>query len=153
LKNRKAFTITEVILGLGLIALAFFALLSVCSLGVRFNQQSMIYIKAVQVADAELSRTIVGILYDVPAGSKLAYWGNPVVGPNRPFPNNPLRTGVQKVGNDELNFAIYATTLPGIGVSADNAVSRLDAYVWWKESGPGSKLTSATRLLVYGEDY
>lgn len=140
-------------MGLGLVALAFFALLSVCSLGTRFNEQSMVSIKAVQVADTELSRTIAGVLYDTPPGTKLAYWGNPVVGPNRPFPSNPLRTGIATVGSDQLHYAIYATTLAGVGgVSPDNVVSRLDAYVWWREKGPGNKITSCTRLMVYGED-
>jgi hypothetical protein len=155
LKNSRGpgFTLAEVVLGLGLVALAFFALLSVCTLGTRFNQQNLVYIKAVQVADTELSRTIVGILYDVPAGAKAAYWGSPVVGPNKPYPSSPLRTGVSTVGADDLHYAIYATTLAGVGgVSPDNVVSRLDAYVWWKDQGHGSKLTSCTRLMVYGEE-
>ena len=151
--SRQAFTLAEVVLGLGLVALAFFALLSVCALGTRFNQQNMVYIKAVQVADSELSKTIAGVLYDVPAGSKLAYWGNPVTGPNKAFPSSPLRTGIATVGADELHYAIYATTLAGVGgVAADNIVSRLDAYVWWKDKDHGSKLTSCTRLMVYGEE-
>lgn len=151
--SKTGFTLAEVVLGLGLVALAFFALLSVCSLGTRLNQQSLIYIKAVEVADGELSRTIVSIIYDVPAGTKTAYWGNPVVGPNKPYPGSPLRTGTATVGADQLHYAIYATTLAGVGgVAPDNLVSRLDAYVWWKEQGRGSKLTSCTRLMVYGEE-
>ena len=149
----RGFSLAEIVLGLGLVGLAFFALLSVCSLGTRYNQQSLIAIKAVQLADTELTRTMVSVVYDQPAGTKTAYWGNPVVGPNRPFPTNPLRSGTARIGTDELQYAVYATVVPGLGTSQDNVVSRLDAYVWWKEQGPGNKLTSCTRLYVYGEEY
>lgn len=152
-RDSRGFSLLEVVFGLGLIALAFFAMMSVCALGTRFNQQNMIYIKAVQVADNELSKTIISVVYDVPAGTKAAYWGSPVVGPNKAFPNNPLRVGTANIGTDQLHYAIYATTLAGVGgVAPDNVVSRLDAYVWWKEVGHGNKLTSCTRLMVYGED-
>lgn len=153
MRSSSGLTLTEVLISLGIVALAFFALLSVCSLGLRLNEQSMISIKAAQLADTELSRTVAGILYDVPAGTRVSFWGNPVAGPNRPYPTTPWRHGVSTIGADEIHFAIYATTLTGVGgVSPDNLVSRLDAYVWWRESGPGSKMTSCTRLMVYGED-
>ncbi|MFN8613446.1 MAG: hypothetical protein U0931_38260 [Vulcanimicrobiota bacterium] len=165
MKNNKGLTIAEVILGLGLVGLAFFALLSVCSLATRFNQQSMVSIKAAQLADTELSRTIAGIVYNVPPtssatvqyttapGSTTAFWHNPLTGPTYPYPATPWSKGVATIGSDRINFAIYATTLAGVGgVSPDNVVARLDAYVWWKESGPGNKMTSVTRLMVYGED-
>ncbi|MBS2038588.1 hypothetical protein JST97_26650 [bacterium] len=165
MKGSRGLTIAEVVLGLGLVGLAFFALLSVCSLGTRFNQQSMVSIKAAQLADSELSRTIAAIVYNVPltTGPGIQYstpgrtftdfWHMPPTGPNFPYPGTPWSRGVATIGADQINFAIYATTLAGVGgVSPENVVARLDAYVWWKEDGPGNKMTSCTRLMVYGED-
>lgn len=151
-RNRAA-TLAEVLLGLGLVALAFFAMLSVCSLGVRLNEQSMVSIKAAQLADSESSRTVSRVLYDQPAGERLKYWRAGVVGPNWTYPNNPFRVGVATIGADQLHYAVYATTLSGVGgVALENTVSRLDTYVWWKEEGPGNKITSCTRIYVYLED-
>ena len=151
--RRGGFTLAEVLLGLGLIGLAFFAMLSVCSLGVRMNEQSMVSIKASQLADTETSRTISQIIYDNPPGAHLSFWGNPPAGPNKPYPNSPLRSGVATIGSDQLHFAIYATTLSGVGGgSPENVVSRVDTYVWWKEQCPGNKITSCTRLYVYHDD-
>jgi hypothetical protein len=135
-------------LGLGLVGLAFFSLLSVCSLGLRLNQQSMASIKAVQVADSEMGKAMVAVLYDLPAGTKANFWGS-----EHAFPATPLRTGVRQVGGDEFRFAICEQELAGVGSAPDNMVSRIDTYVWWREKGqPGSSLTSCTRLLNYGED-
>jgi hypothetical protein len=149
----RAATLAEVLLGLGLVAMAFFAMLSVCSLGVRLNEQSMVSIKAAQLADSESSRTVSQILYDQPAGTRLNYWKAGVTGPNFSYPSTPFRTGSATIGTDQLHFAVYATTLSGVGgVAAENTVSRLDTYVWWKEDGPGSKITSCTRIYTYMED-
>ncbi len=149
----KGATLIEVMLGLGLVGLAFFAMLSVCSLGVRLNEQSMVSIKAAQLADSESARTVSQIIYNQPAGTTVNYWKSPVTGPNFPYPNTPFRTGVTTIGSDQLHFAVYATTLSGVGgVATDNIVSRMDTYVWWKEQGPGNKITSCTRLYVYLED-
>lgn len=151
--NARGATLAEVLLGLGLVGLAFFAMLSVCSLGMRLNEQSMVSIKAAQLADTESSRTVSQIIYDLPAGTRLNFWKNPVTGPNFPYPTTPFRKGVADIGSDQLHYAVYATTLNGIGgVAEDNIVSRVDTYVWWRESGPGSKMTSCTRLYVYLED-
>lgn len=152
LRNKGA-TLAEVLLGLGLIALAFFALLSVCSLGMRLNEQSMVSIKAAQLADSETSRTVSKIIYDSPPGTHDSFWHRPVTGPNYPYPTTPFRKGVTDIGSDQLHYAVYATTLAGVGGVADNnVVSRVDTYVWWREEGPGSKMTSCTRLYVYLED-
>ena len=151
--NARGATLAEVLLGLGLVALAFFAMLSVCSLGMRLNEQSMVSIKAAQLADSESSRTVSKIIYDSPPGTRKSFWNEPVTGPNFPYPTTPFRKGVTDIGSDQLHYAIYATTLSGIGgVADDNVVSRVDTYVWWREDGPGSKMTSCTRLYVYLED-
>lgn len=144
---RRGLSLAELVLALGLAGLAFMALLSVCSLGLRSNEQNMVYIKAVQVADTEMNRAIVGILYDLPAGTKAAFWGN-----NFTFPTTAFRKGTSVIGGDEIHWAIYATAIGALGTTPANNVSKLDTYVWWKEQGPGSKLTSCTRLINYGED-
>ena len=36
--------------------------------------------------------------------------------------------------------------------NVDNAVKRVDAYVWWTENQAGAKLTAAMRLVNKGEE-
>ncbi|MCA9790429.1 MAG: hypothetical protein KC910_01485 [Candidatus Eremiobacteraeota bacterium] len=144
--SSRGLTLAEVVLAIGLMAMALFALLSVCSMAVRYQKQSINNINAARVADAALGRAMSSALNDTPAGAAADFWDN-----EWPYPTSPWVTGTEAVGHQRYFFAIYATTVPSLG-DVDNAVKRVDAYVWWTENQAGAKLTAAMRLVNKGEE-
>lgn len=140
-------SLAEVILALGILAMAFFALLSVCTIGLRYNRQSINGLRAVTVADSEMGRTLAGVFHDKPTGTNSTFWGKDWL-----YPSDPYRKGNVQVGSDTFHYAIYAQTLVGLGDAAEgNRARKLDAYVWWVETDSGKHLCSCSRLLNEGE--
>jgi hypothetical protein len=137
----------EVILGLGIMTVALFALISVCSMSLKMNRQSVANLGAVQVADAELGRIVTQSLNDV-AGKKALMWGA-----EHSYPSTVFEKGVRQMGGNAFNYAIYEQDVPGLGSAANsNRVCKVDVYVWWTEPGQaGFKLTSCSRLVNEGD--
>lgn len=143
----SAFTLAEVILGFGLMAFALVALLSVVATSMRYNRQTLGHMNAVQIADAELNRTLIQVMSATPPAEQDRFWYDG----DFTFPGRPFRTGQQELSGQVYRFAVYAVEIAGLG-GTDNEVRRVDAYCWWTEPGqPGSKLTGSTRLINKGE--
>lgn len=122
----------EVILGLGIVAVALMALASVAGSATRASQKGMGRSTAVMVAERQLTRHIQLAQNDSPAGAKALFWDA-----EYPYPNIALATGQEPVGPVNFNYALYANTVrdPG-GVAlggpvANNRLKKVDIVVWW----------------------
>lgn len=147
----KGFSLTEVIVAVGILGLTLLTLLTLCSIALKYHRQSLNNATAVRVNDMVLERAVAGVIHDTPSGEADKFWGN-----QYPYPSTSYREGVEKVGRESFNYAIYAVDIPGLGDSSTtppNVLRRVDAYVWWTEEGePGGKRTHSTRLLNRGEE-
>ena len=141
-------SLAEVLFGLGILALALFALLSVCSMALRYNRQNANNLRAAMVADTETGRTLASILNNTPPGTNTTFWSK-----DWNYPNEPYRKGSSLIGTETFSYAIYAQTIAGFGdPSSNNLARKIDTYVWWADPNRGgSHLTSCTRLLNEGE--
>lgn len=139
----------EVVFGVGILALAVLTMLTLCSTVLRYRRNSTNYLNAARVTDMVIERAVAGIANDETARD--AFWAA-----SYPYPTTAYKTGIEKVGRQDFNYAIYATDVPGLGdASADppNIMRRVDAYVWWEdEKEPGSRRTIATRMINSGEE-
>lgn len=140
-------TLAESIFAIGILALALFALISVCSMALRFQRQSLNNLNAARITDMVLGRTVASVLTDTPAGEEAAFWGATF-----PYPGSPFRNGVEKVGNQEFSWFIYTTDMSGVTTLPDNRLRRVDAYVVWSDKELGAQISSATRLVNEGEE-
>ena len=148
--EKKGFTLTEVIVAMGILGVALLTLMSVCSVALRYQRQSINNMNAARVNDMVLERAVASVHHDTPAGTSDTFWDN-----EYPYPSTAYRSGIEVVGRDEFNYAIYAVDVPGIGdasLDPPNTLRKIDAYVWWSEEGePGQKRTFTTRLMSRGE--
>lgn len=150
--SRRGLSLMEVIVAVGLIALAALAVLSVCSSVLEYRRQSTDALNAARVTDMVIERVVASLTKDTPAGTRDDFWAS-----SFPYPDTPYKEGTHKVGDREFSYAVFAEDIPGIGdASADppNLLRRLDVYVWWEEDRglKGSKRTVATRLINSGEE-
>ena len=149
--NDEGFTLTEVIVAMGILGFGLLTLMSVLSISLKYQRQNINNMNAARVNDMVLERLVSSIHNDAPAGTADAFWASQF-----PYPNSAYKTGTEKVGRDEFNYAIYAVDVPGIGdpsTDPPNILRKIDAYVWWKEKGEaGQKRTFTTRLMNRGEE-
>lgn len=149
--QKDGFTLTEVIVAMGILGFGLLALMQVLSISLRYQRQNINNMNAARVNDMVMERVVAGIHNDTPAGVADAFWASQFS-----YPNNAYRTGTELVGRDEFHYAIYAVDVPGIGdasLDPPNTLRKIDAYVWWKEKGEaGQKRTFTTRLMARGEE-
>lgn len=150
-KDHEGLTLIEVIIAIGIMAVALLAILSVASMALTYQRQSINNLNAASAAETVLNKAITRVLSeDPPATIQAQFWGT-----EYPFPSTPYDSGTLKIGREEYQYRIYALNVPGIGDPAaapvPNVLKKVDAYVWWKDSGAGEKRSFATRLVNQGE--
>jgi hypothetical protein len=122
----------EVVLGLGIAALALMAMASVCASAMRASQKGIDRGAAAAVADRQLTRQIQLVQDDSPAGDRARLWDQEF-----PFTAAPFSTGQEQVGSMLFQYAIYASTVrdaggwPVGGAMAGNRLKKMDIVVWW----------------------
>lgn len=135
---------------MGILGFGLLALMSVLSIALKYQRQNINNMNAARVNDMVLERAISGVHNDTPANASDDFWGA-----QYPYPTTAYLYGVETVGRDEFNWAIYAVDVPGIGdasLDPPNTLRKVDAYVWWTEEGQeGQKRTFSSRLMNRGE--
>ncbi len=122
----------EVVLGLGILALALMAIASVCASAMRASQKGIDRGTAAAVADRQLTRQVQLVQDDSPAGDKARFWDQEF-----PVSVSPFSAGQEQVGPTLFQYAIYASTvrdaggLPVGGAIAGNRLKKVDIAVWW----------------------
>lgn len=149
--QREGFTLAEVIVAMGILAVGLLTLLSVCSISLRYQRQSINALNAARVNDMMLERAMSGVVNDLPAGESDSFWDA-----EYPYPSTPYKRGEEKIGRETFQYAIYAVEVTGLGdpsLDPPNTLKKVDAYVWWAEEGQaGQKRTFTTRLMNRGEE-
>lgn len=127
--RRAGFTLMELLLSLGLIAVAILALMGMALVSVQARQKSFDTETAYQVAQNELQRIVDGALSDTPAGLQAAFFEH--------SSSVPLESGTVTVGQTEFSFLVYVETLPF--EAAPNRLKKVDVEVWWWGEKPGER--------------
>lgn len=150
-ETTEGFTLTEVIIAMGLLGFALLTLMSVCSIALRYQRQSINAMNAARVNDMVLERAMAGVNADTPTGTNDIFWNA-----QYPHPTTPYKRGSEQVGRETFQYAIYAVDIAGVGdpsLDPPNTLRKVDAYVWWEEEGKaGQKRTFTTRLMNRGEN-
>lgn len=149
--SSEGFTLIEVLVAVAIMGVALLTILSVASMAVNHQRQSINNLNAASAAEKVLNRAITRVLSeDPPAAIQAEFWGTQF-----PFPTTPYDSGTINVGRETYQYRIYAQDVPGVGDPAaapvPNTLKKVDAYVWWKDSGAGEKRSFATRLVNQGE--
>jgi hypothetical protein len=145
-------SLVEIIVSFGILATALLTLLSVSAMALRFQRSNINNMNAARVTDMVLNRAVVRVLNEDPVGALNAnFFGND-------YPKSggvPYESGTIKVGREEFSYELYTDTVPGIGdpsaVPIPNVLKKIDAYVWWQETGQGEKRSFSCRLVNQGE--
>jgi len=144
----KGFTLAEVLISVGILAVAMLGMLSLCATGMTVNKKSATTLTAAQVADRQLQRAIRRMVVDdYPEGARETFWDREF-----PYPSTPLATGKEVVGSNTFSYALYANTLPLPSSVTENRVKRVDIVVWWwsdsgRREGYGRLQQQAFRLV------
>jgi type II secretory pathway pseudopilin PulG len=149
----RGFSLAEVILSLGILAMAFVALMNLTGSAVKVSSKSENLAVATDLAEKEMTSALQKVLADEPPGSSEEFWEND-------WTEQPWREGTVKVNRMEFSYAIHAKTLQDteggeLGESTpNNRVKKVDISVWWMTEEPGEGRTGygelsveATRLL------
>ncbi len=146
--NSRGFTLAEILISTGVLAVAMLGLLSLCATGLKANKKSVTTLTAAQVADRQLKRAIAkAVVEDIPAGSRERFWDE-----EYSYPSRAWATGKETVGSTDFSYAIYASTLPLTTTVTANRVKRVDIAVWWwsedgRREGYGRLQQQACRLV------
>lgn len=138
-------------------ATALLTLLSLSTLALRYQRQSINGMSAARVTEMVLNRYVAEVLLEdqePPGPIETNFFDNDFSYPATHY-RRSVEEGSAFVGREEFHWAIYATTVPGIGSTTDpdnpNRLKKVDAYVWW-DTGTGQKRYFATRLVSQGEE-
>lgn len=148
ISTNRGFTLAEVLISVGILAVAMLGMLALCATGMTANKKSATTLTAAQVADRQLQRAIRrAVVDDYPAGAREAFWDQ-----EYPYPTRSLANGKEVVGSNTFSYALYANTLPLPSSVAENRVKRVDIVVWWwsdsgQREGYGRLQQQAFRLV------
>lgn len=147
--KEQGLSLTEVVIAVGIIALAALTILSLCATVLRYRRQSTNSLNAARVSQAVLERTVVSIGSDLPAGVKDDFWAA-----TYSYPGNPFKSGTESIGRESFEWKVFTSNVDGIGDSTKdppNILRRIDVYVWWREPNNNEpKQTIATRVVNSG---
>lgn len=152
---RLAFSLAEVLLSVGILAMALVALFNLAGSALKNSSRTENLSVAGDVAEQQLSRAIYGALNDDPSGARQEFWDSN-------FVDNPWRQGSSQVNSMDFHYLIYAQTVNdalsgkplGTSNAKSNRIKKVDIVVWWMHSAPdggrqgyGRLRTGASRLV------
>jgi hypothetical protein len=151
-RTRAGLALVEIIVSFGILAAALLTLLSVSAMALRYQRQNINNMNAARVTDMVLNRAVSRVLSEDPVGPLNAdFFGGD-------YPKSggvPYEEGTVMVGREEFTYELYTYTVPGIGdpsaVPIPNILKKVDAYVYWKETGQGERRSFSCRLVNQGE--
>lgn len=135
---------------MGILALAVLGALTIASMVLKHQRQSLNHAAAARLGDTLIERAATGVIFDQPKGERKKFWDG-----SYPYPSAPYKEGTETVGREVFNYAIYATDLPlgDAGADPPNLIRKLEAHVWWKSEGEvGEKRTVAWRMINSGSE-
>ncbi|MEW6281945.1 MAG: hypothetical protein AB1758_25295 [Candidatus Eremiobacterota bacterium] len=138
--KKKAFSLTELLLAVGLLALVLLTLIAMTTSAIRSNQKAVLLGPANQLAESLMSRTLYEVENDIPPGTRDNFWNYAGA---TPWKTNPVPP--PKIGDTAYEWAIYAQTVTDTSGAPlggpDNRVKKVDIVIWWWDS----KSTGGTR--------
>lgn len=158
LKNRKGFSLAEVLLAFALVSIALLALMGQSMVLVNSSQKHDDHMVAADVARSISERLVREVLNDQPAGRRQAVWQHDSV-------NNPFDQGQETIGGTVYSYQLFVANVVNSGTSAPlgtgdsgdlDAVTRLKridvTVTWWgsdtqDRAGYGNLKVETTRLL------
>ncbi|MEW6277232.1 MAG: prepilin-type N-terminal cleavage/methylation domain-containing protein [Candidatus Eremiobacterota bacterium] len=152
---RRAFTLPELMLAVGLLALVLLTLVGLTTATVRSNHKAALLGPAAAVAESLLDRTLSDVAADIPPGTRDSFWAASGPGPWKSL--SPLDQGGVR-----YEYAIYAHTVADVTGTpvggASNRVKKVDLVLcWWgsaatagDRNGYGRMQLSASRLVNEG---
>lgn len=152
---RRAFSLAEVLLSVGIMAMALVALFNLVGSALKNSSRTENLAVAGDVAEQQLNREIYGALNDQPGGARDDFWKNDFVA-------LAWRQGTRQVNHMDFHYAIYAQTVNdavtgkpiGLTSAKSNRIKKVDIVVWWMHASPhggrqgyGRLRTGATRIV------
>ena len=155
-RTSHAFSLGELLVALGLIAVAILSVLALSITIAKSNREGIDHgvgnVVATQISD----RLIDQLKTDTPAGSKEAFFA-------KDFISTPYDQGVLSNNNTDFSYEIYARTVTDTsgsslgGTTLNNRLKKLDVMVHWWDSntkdhqGYGELQVSVSRLINEAE--
>ena len=148
--RRPAFTLLELLVALGLVAVLGLTLIALDTASLRGNQKSILLHDAENLSDSQLQKVIYQAQHDSPSGYKTAFWATEgILAPGQ---------ATVRLGATDFTYAIYANTVPGVGAPG-NRLKKVDIVMWWwtpeadrVRQGYGRLTVRSTRLIGEADD-
>lgn len=143
------FSLAEVMVAAGLLAVVLLALMGLITSTLSINQKASLLGPATQVCDSLIQRTIYQVSDDSPAGTHDSFWNHSAATPWR----GPLQ---ENIGGVDYKYVLYASDakdtggVPLGGTAPGNRVKKLDLDLWWwdrQKSHYGRLEIQGTRLV------
>ncbi|MCE7870855.1 hypothetical protein DYH09_10800 [bacterium CPR1] len=133
--NRRAFTFTELILAVGLLAVLLLTLVALTLSTLRSNQKAALLGPASRAAKTLLNETLYQVELDRPAGTRDSFWST-----NGLWRDSAVE-GAFSSGGIDYQYAIYANTVfdssgAPLGKDPGNRVKKVDLVLWWYSTRP-----------------
>ncbi|GMU56180.1 MAG: hypothetical protein AMXMBFR33_53260 [Candidatus Xenobia bacterium] len=119
----RAFTLAEVMLAVGLLALLVLTLAGLTLSAIRSNEKAARLDPATEVLESVLDESVYQVTWDSPAGTRASFWGAAGTW------QGPL---TRTVGGTRYEYTLYANNVPGF--AAGNRLKKLDIVLWWWDS-------------------
>lgn len=155
-RSTRAFSLGELLVALGLIAVAILSLIALSITIARSNRESIDNTVANTVASQLVERLIDQLREDTPTGYRENFFAND-------YTTTPYDQGSLTNNNTEYKFKIFAKTINDTsgaavgGATAKNRLKKIDIEVRWWDSdvqshqGYGELSVTASRLLGESE--
>lgn len=154
--SRRAFSLAELLVALGLISVAILGLLALSIALAKGNQEGIDKTIGGEVASQLTDRLVAQLRSDTPPGTRSGFWNND-------YTATPWDQGTFQNNGTTYNYKLYAETVrdtsgqPVGGGTAGNRLKKVDVYVWWWDSetkahqGYGELKVLSTRLVSEAE--
>ncbi len=129
-RRTRAFSLAELILSLGFIAVVILAVLALGVTVLRVDSKSLETSAGSLVADRLVARTVAGLRSDSPAGSKAQFLARDAAG-------DPWRRGEVQDHRTVFYYTLHVRSVKDaagdpLGQAAvGNRLKKLDVHVWW----------------------
>jgi len=138
-RSKPGFTLAEVILAIGLVAVVILTVVGLTLAAIRSNTKAAVLGQATQVSDTLLKETIYGVENDLPPGTRASFWA--AAGPWIP----PKRV---TMGGTEYEYNISVN--PVGGFATPNRLAKVELHLfWWDSAAQGGEREGYGRLELH----
>ena len=157
MSKRQGFSLAELIIALGLFAVAILSILGLSILIGKASQEADDRTIGSVVASSLADRLIDQLRSDAPPGTRASFWDNEFGSAN------PWEEGTLNNDGTEYQYRILASSVtdssgdPVGGTTPNNRLKKVDISVWWwgdenqQHQGYGTLKVISTRLVSEGE--